>query len=88
VPCPTCNPGESERVSVRAEVRHRPNNAAVRPRGQGERITREGTFRCRACHVEKPLSDFYVSRSLKRGHQSWCKRCDNDKRAANLRGAR
>ena len=38
-------------------------------------MTHEGTFTCRYCSVEKPLSDFYKSSRNKTGHQYECKEC-------------
>lgn len=87
VPCPVCDRGIAEEAADRAEGRTRPAPSVRRVRGQGEVITREGSFRCRKCRELKPLSAFYVSRSLTRGHQSMCRVCDNNKRAERLREA-
>jgi hypothetical protein len=83
VPCPVCDPGRT-RVERETSECSRP---AGRVRGQGEVITREGSFRCRDCGELKPLQQFYVSRSMKRGHQSMCKACDNNKRVERLRAS-
>ncbi len=78
VPCPSC---DRRKARVVAE-------SSVRVRGQGEVIAREGSFRCRGCGVEKPLSEYYVSRTLTRGHQSRCRACDGNKRANRYRAER
>ena len=85
VPCPTCDHGVSERAADRAEGLTRPAKPTLRRvRGQGEPNTREGSFRCRKCRELKPLADFYICRSSRRGHQSMCKACDNSKRTARI----
>jgi hypothetical protein len=84
VACPACDLGKarferetSERTgSVRSRTRH---PAAV--------VQREGSYRCRACGVEKPLTEYYISRTSRLGHQSRCKVCDNNKRSERLRAA-
>lgn len=89
VPCPVCDHGLSENARPR-------ENASVlgaslagrRKRGQGETVNRVGTFVCRGpCGREKALTEFYVSRTQPRGHQSRCKDCDNNKRVERLRRA-
>lgn len=87
VPCPVCDRGISETAADRAEGLTRPVHAKGRVRGQGEVITRGGTYRCRKCNEKKALRDFYVCRSRARGHQSMCKTCDNNKRGERRRAA-
>ena len=78
VPCPSCDRRKARVVT----------ESSVRVRGQGEVVAREGSFRCRGCGVEKPLSEYYVSRTATRGHQSSCKDCDNRKRVEHLKQGR
>ncbi len=33
--------------------------------------------KCKLCALEKPLTEYYVSRTARSGYQSRCKRCDN-----------
>jgi hypothetical protein len=82
VPCPECDPRAARDFTVRTEAQSRERNARAyaRKRGQGETVDRPGTYVCRGCGQEKPLSEFYVSRNTKLGHQSRCKVCDNSAR--------
>lgn len=34
---------------------------------------------CQRCHIIKPLEDFHVKRANKDGHDSYCKKCNNEK---------
>lgn len=58
--------------------------ASIRKRGNGECCTLPGMFCCIQCGANKPLSEFYLSRTMKRGHQSRCKRCDNSERVKRV----
>lgn len=85
VPCPACDPRLTERVALAAAE---PSRAVARPRGHGEPHALVGAYRCRGrCGQVKPLSEFYISRTSKRGHQRMCKACDNNKRVGRARSA-
>lgn len=82
VPCDECPPmpKAARTKATRAVSSERRSVRGARPRGQGEPNKLVGTYVCTACRVEKPLSEFYLSRTTKQGHQSRCKVCDNNMR--------
>lgn len=80
VPCERCPPVPRTRSPRVRGARASRSVRGARPRGQGEPNTMSGCYVCAACRIEKPLSEFYLSRTEKRGHQSRCKSCDNNMR--------
>jgi hypothetical protein len=88
VKCPACDASDLERERRENQLRKyelaRDPSAPRRPKAEATNLN--GTYTCKTCGQTKPLSEFYVSRTEKRGHQSRCKACDNNKRTqANIR---
>ncbi len=69
-----------------SELVRRAIEASQQPRAESHGLV--GTYTCTCCHKDKPKSEFYISRSDSRGHQSRCKACDNNKRTQRLRRMR
>lgn len=68
-----------------APPRAKAHRRGGRKRGETESHGLVGEYLCVRCGVIKPLSEFYVSRSSARGHQSRCKDCDNTTRSERFR---
>lgn len=82
VPCVECGPLPVAPKQLRKRVPGSGRNPKrCRLRGDGEPNKMRGEYTCTFCRVTRPLSEFYLSRTTKQGHQSRCKDCDN-----NLRG--
>jgi hypothetical protein len=86
-PCPVCDAGKSSEPKAWSSATRREYRASTRERWNASQPHGlVGEFQCVRCGFTKPLSEYYISRSSPRGHQSRCKTCDNDKRSRYRRG--
>jgi hypothetical protein len=88
IPCPSCDGGLSPNAKARENASQWQQHGATARRGQAQPHGLTGTYRCNCCGMTKPLSEFYVARGSRLGHQGRCKSCDNNKRVQRLQRSR